>query len=80
MTSWHVAVNGQAQGPFSKEQISEGLSSSQYTKQTMVWATGYEDWKPIEQVHEPNVSTAMPVPPSSQGLQAHEIDYEIFGQ
>jgi len=79
MTSWHVAVNGQAQGPFSKEQISEGLSSGQYSKQTMVWATGYEDWKSIGQVPELSGSTAIPVPPPSPDLQAHEIDYEIFG-
>ena len=79
MTTWHVAVNGQTQGPFTHEQITEGLASGQYTEQTMVWATGYDDWKPISQVTELSAPSAMPTPPPSPGLQAHEIDYEIFG-
>lgn len=79
MTTWHVAVDGQPQGPISTEEIQNGLSSGQYNPDTMVWRSGLADWLPIRQVPELSNPSAIPPPPSSAGRQAHEIDYEIFG-
>jgi len=79
MTTWHVAVDGQPQGPISTKEIQNGLSSGQYNPDTMVWRSGLADWLPIRQVPELSNPSAIPPPPSSAGRQAHEIDYEIFG-
>ncbi|CAK8721876.1 MAG: TIGR00266 family protein [Candidatus Electrothrix sp. AX5] len=83
MYNWYVAVNGQTVGPFPHEQMIAGVRSGQYNLATMVWREGFSDWLPIEQVKEltgpsPNASTGS-TPPSMNGRQAHEIDYEIFG-
>ena len=39
-TAWHVAVNGQTQGPFSDQQMAEGISSGQVTAESQVWCNG----------------------------------------
>ncbi len=83
MSQWHVAVNGQTQGPFATEQIRAGLNSGQYSGETMVWRDGFANWLPISQVAELNAPAAAmgtaPAPPTTGGQLAHEIDYEIFG-
>lgn len=43
---WHVAINGQTQGPFSPEQ----LASGGITPETLVWSAGMGGWTPAGQV------------------------------
>lgn len=47
---WHVAVNGQTQGPFTTEQMQQGAASGQLTPQTTVWTQGMAAWLPASQV------------------------------
>lgn len=42
--AWHVAVDGQTQGPFSLAQLSSGIASGEVKKDTMVWTAGMDGW------------------------------------
>ncbi|MDH3349884.1 MAG: GYF domain-containing protein, partial [Desulfobulbaceae bacterium] len=80
MARWYVAVAGQSQGPFSDEQIIQGLRSGHYNQESLVWRDGFQDWLPINQVGELDLN-AMSAPPTPRsGRRAHEIDFKIFGQ
>lgn len=62
--AWHVAVGGQTQGPFSPQQLSQGIASGQITPESMVWSAGMQAWSPAGQV--PQLATqfgATPPPP-----------------
>jgi len=62
--SWHVAVNGQSQGPFSLQQVSQGVASGQISRDTLVWNAGMSAWTAAGQVAELAGSfSAPPVPP-----------------
>lgn len=66
---FHIAVNGQSQGPFNLQQVSQGVSSGQITATTLVWSPGMDGWKPASQV--PQLSSAFaqapPPPPPPAG-------------
>ena len=47
--AWHIAVNGQTQGPFPIEQIAQGVASGQITGTTQVWSASLSDWTPAGQ-------------------------------
>lgn len=81
MSTWHIAYNGQQQGPFSTSQILLGIQSGIYTSDTLVWRQGFPDWLPLGAVPELTSSTPQShVPPTPAGAEtAHEIDYQIFG-
>ncbi len=81
MNTWYVAINGQQQGPFPQNHIQQMLAGGVYNQDTLVWKEGFQNWLPISQVPELNQASGVsPQPlPSSSGLQAHEIDFEIFG-
>ncbi|MDG2390863.1 MAG: SPFH domain-containing protein [Planctomycetaceae bacterium] len=62
---WHIAVDGQTQGPFSPQQIQQGAASGQVTPETMVWSNGIGAWTPAIQVPQlsPLFGQAPPPPP-----------------
>jgi len=88
MAQWHVAINGQTQGPYSDEQMRAALHGGQFSGDTLVWRDGFAGWLPIGQVPElmapapqPLQAATMGAPPAGMtGQQAHEIDYDIIGQ
>lgn len=47
---WHVAVNGQAQGPYTSAQIAEAIQLGQVTSSTQVWSPSIGSWTPAGQV------------------------------
>lgn len=62
--NWHVAVNGQSQGPYSTDQIIQGARLGQVAPGTLVWTAGLDGWKPAAQV--PQLAAAfqqVPPPP-----------------
>ena len=62
--AWHVAVNGQTQGPFNGAQIAAAIAQGQVSAQTMVWSQGLAGWTQAGQV--PRLVThfgAVPPPP-----------------
>ena len=64
-TAWHIAVNGQTQGPFTGEQLAAGIASGQVNKQTLLWSAGMSGWQAAGQI--PQLATvfgpAVPPPP-----------------
>lgn len=80
MDTWYIALNGQQQGPLSTAQIAQGVQSGQYSRETLVWKQGFQDWMPISAVSElQQPFPAAPPMPGGGSTMAHEIDYEIFG-
>lgn len=62
--NWHVAINGQSQGPYSTDQIIQGARLGQVAPGTLVWTAGLDGWKPAAQV--PQLAAAfqqVPPPP-----------------
>jgi membrane protease subunit (stomatin/prohibitin family) len=62
---WHIAVNGQTQGPFTPQQMEQGVSAGQLTPETLVWSAGIGNWTPAGQVPQlaPLFGQAPPPPP-----------------
>lgn len=63
--AWHVAVNGQTQGPFSPADLQNMAANGQFTRDSMVWCAGQDGWKKAGEV--PGLSAlfnqAPPPPP-----------------
>ncbi len=49
-TVWHVAVNGQTQGPYGLEQVVQGIQAGQINAQTLVWNPTMAGWTAAGQV------------------------------
>lgn len=66
--AWHIAVNGQTQGPFTLQQLSSGIAAQEVTQETMVWTGGMSAWAPAGQVTQLSGSFgAVPPPPPPAG-------------
>uniref|UniRef100_A0A7C2K295 SPFH domain-containing protein n=1 Tax=Schlesneria paludicola TaxID=360056 RepID=A0A7C2K295_9PLAN len=60
---WHVAVNGQSQGPFAPEQIQQGIAAGQVTAQTLLWAPHLAGWTAAGELPELRAAFSRPAPP-----------------
>ncbi|MCA9088826.1 MAG: DUF4339 domain-containing protein [Planctomycetaceae bacterium] len=47
---WHIAVNGEAQGPFGEGQLAQSIQSGQVSRATLVWSPAIGNWTPAGQV------------------------------
>lgn len=67
--TFHVAVNGQTQGPFSIQQMAAGVAQGQINTETMVWSQGMAGWLSASQVPQlaSCFNTAPPPPPPPGG-------------
>lgn len=63
--AWHIAVNGQTQGPYNMEQMVAGISSGEVTRETMVWTAGMDSWLKADQAAQlaSYFAAATPPPP-----------------
>ncbi|BDE99421.1 SPFH domain-containing protein [[Clostridium] innocuum] len=64
---YHVAVNGQATGPFDMSVLSQMVAQGTLTKDTLVWTQGMQNWAKAEMVAElKNLfqNVVPPVPPT----------------
>ena len=83
---WYVAVGGQQQGPWSQEEVVDGIRNHRYGRDAYVFAQGMANWVPITSQPEfasafgPATSAAPPPPPPMGRNAAHEIDFELFGE
>jgi hypothetical protein len=48
--TWHAAIGGQSQGPFTLAQLQQGISSGQIDKTTLMWSAGMSNWQPAGEV------------------------------
>ncbi|MBU2958097.1 SPFH domain-containing protein [Paracoccus sp. 1_MG-2023] len=62
-TVWHVAIDGQAQGPFGRGHLGRMVADGSFTRDTLVWTPGQDGWLPADQVDElAQLFTMMPPP------------------
>ncbi|MBC7793666.1 MAG: SPFH domain-containing protein [Clostridia bacterium] len=59
---YHVAVNGQSQGPFGSRQLSEAVVAGQVSGATLVWAHGMSGWVAASQI--PELASFFATPPA----------------
>ncbi len=64
--AYHVAVNGQAVGPYDLNTLRQMASAGQLTKESLVWQSGMPDWVQAGTVEElkPLFDTVPPIPPT----------------
>lgn len=62
-TVFHIAVNGQTQGPYNMQQIAQGVAGGQMDRSTLVWSPSLSGWTPAGQVGELNSLFATPNTP-----------------
>ena len=66
-TAYHVAVNGQATGPFDFNALRQMVITGQVTLDSLVWKVGMEQWAEagsIEEIQELFSNMAPPIPPT----------------
>ena len=62
-TVWHVALDGQAQGPYGRGHLGRMVTEGQFARDTLVWAPGQDGWLPAEDVPElAQLFTTLPPP------------------
>ena len=65
--TYHVAVNGQATGPFDLSSLSQMVTNGQLTADTLVWKPGMAQWAKARTVEELNsllLNIMPPIPPT----------------
>ncbi|MCA9047886.1 MAG: SPFH domain-containing protein, partial [Planctomycetaceae bacterium] len=67
VAAWHIAVNGQTQGPFTLNQIIAAMSSGDVTPQTLLWSEGMAGWAPAGQIPQLRTGSVPPPPPPPAG-------------
>lgn len=60
---WHVALNGQAEGPFDRQQVQLMVSEGRVMRDTLVWTEGQDGWRKAGEIADlSGVFPAMPPP------------------
>ncbi len=83
---WYVAIGGQQQGPWTANEVLDGIRAGRYGRDAFVFSEGMANWVPITSQPEfmtgfGGASAAAPAPPPPpMRSAAHEIDYELFGE
>jgi membrane protease subunit (stomatin/prohibitin family) len=60
---WHVTANGQSLGPYSLEQMVQGIQQGQVSATTLVWSAGMAAWTAAAQVPQLASFFGPPPPP-----------------
>ena len=63
VAAYHVAVNGQAIGPFDKSVLAQMITAGQFTKDSLVWKNGMAQWAKAGEVEELKDLFANTMPP-----------------
>lgn len=61
---YHIAVNGQATGPFEMAAVAQMIATGQITPETLLWKQGMETWQKASEMEElkEKFSTIPPIP------------------
>jgi uncharacterized protein (TIGR00266 family) len=77
---WYYAAGGQAQGPFSPEEIKAKVRTGEIGPDTLVYGPGSAEWSPLKTVDSlTQMLAASPPPPPAGAQTADEVDYHIQG-
>lgn len=63
VVAYHVAVNGQATGPYNLQVLQQMIMSGQVTADSLVWKTGMANWVKAGETDDLKGMFAPPVPP-----------------
>lgn len=63
MTTYHVAVNGQATGPYDIPMLTQMVSAGTFKKTDLVWKQGMETWVTAGSVEELHLLFVNEIPP-----------------
>ena len=65
VVSYHIAVNGQATGPYDINTLRQMSSTGQFSAESLVWKPGMSEWVKAETVDElkPMFAVMPPIPP-----------------
>lgn len=62
-TVWHVALEGQAQGPYGRGHLGRLAAEGRFARDTLVWSPGQDGWRSADEVPElAQLFTTMPPP------------------
>jgi membrane protease subunit (stomatin/prohibitin family) len=65
--AWHLAENGQSTGPFTMEQVAQGIVTGRIRPETLVWTAGMAAWTAAAQTPQlAGLFQAAPPPPPNQ--------------
>ncbi|MDE3029774.1 MAG: SPFH domain-containing protein, partial [Paracoccaceae bacterium] len=65
---WHVAVNGTTTGPFPAATLAQMVAAGTFSGASLVWAPGFDGWKPASGVADlATLFATMPPPPPPPG-------------
>ena len=64
VVAYHVAVNGQATGPYEVSTLQQMAAAGQFTANSLVWKTGMTEWVRASSVDELKGLFLPPVPPA----------------
>lgn len=64
VVAYHVAVNGQATGPYEVSTLQQMAAAGQFTANSLVWKTGMTEWVRASSVDELKGLFMPPVPPA----------------
>lgn len=62
-TAYHIAVNGQASGPYDRNTLTQMSLSGQFLSSTLVWKPGMPEWMRADTVDDLKELFMPPVPP-----------------
>ena len=63
-TMWHIAVDGQAEGPYGRAKLGRLAQEGRFSRETLVWTAGQDGWKPADGIAElAQLFTVAPPPP-----------------
>ncbi|MTH77191.1 SPFH domain-containing protein [Paracoccus aestuariivivens] len=63
-TVWHIAIDGQADGPYGRAHLGRLVREGKFTRDTLVWTPGQDGWKTADDVAElAQLFTIAPPPP-----------------
>ena len=48
--TWHAAINGQSQGPYTLAQIQTAIQTGQVDRATLIWCAGMSNWQAASEV------------------------------
>ena len=67
-TVWHIAIDGQADGPYGRGHLGRLVRDGSFTRDTLVWTAGQDGWKKAGDVTElATLFTILPPPPPPAG-------------
>ena len=64
VAAYHVAVNGQAAGPFDMNALKQMSAAGQFVGESLVWKPGMTEWVKASSVDELKGLFMPPVPPA----------------